>query len=389
MAKTLNRLTARFCETISKPGRYADGAGLYLSVLGNARSWLLRYQRAGKEHWHGLGSATSVSLAEARKKAQAVRDGLRAGVDPLIAKRGAVDDAGERASAMLFKEALAAYLKTRKFSNERHAAQWTSSLSMHASSIMNTDVSAISDEDVLEVLNPIWREIPETASRVRGRIEMVLEWATAAKHRTGDNPARWSGHLKILLGGARPKSSVKHHTAMDYREMPDLMMRLRAMDGSGARALEVLILTAARTSEVLGMQPEEIDERKALWTVPPERMKARRAHLVPLSPRALEIVHEARGHFELSGEAMRRCLQRLGLTVTVHGFRSSFKQWATEVAGAPWEVTEAALAHTLGSEVAQAYYRTAQMLDRRRPLMLQWAAYCESTTKKRGPSRSR
>lgn len=377
-------LTARKVQT-AKPGKYSDGGNLYLIVSETgARKWVLRFTWRGKAKEMGLGSAASVPLAHAREKAAGARRKIAQGLNPIEERKrdGGIPTFGEMANEV--RAALSA-----GFRNEKHKAQWKSTLATYAAPLASKPVDTVATDDVLAVLKPIWQAKAETASRLRGRIEKVLDAAKAKGFRDGENPARWRGHLDHLL----PKPSKLergHHAAMPYEDVAALMGDLRQREALAARALEFCILTAARSGEVLGLRWSELDLDKALWTVPAERMKAGRVHRVPLCDRAVAIVKQlaetATGEFvfagykpgkPLSNMAMEMMLRRMKVdNVTVHGFRSSFRDWAGNVSSFPREVVETALAHVIGDKAEQAY-RRSDALEKRRKLMCAWESYCQ------------
>ena len=383
--RTLNRLSATQVAKLKAPGRHSDGGGLYLFIDDSGRRrWIFMYTRAGKRTELGLGSARDLSLANARSEAAAFRAILASGGDPKAerAKFESVPTFGE--SADTYVEAM-----RPSWRNEKHAAQWVMTLTRYAEPIRGKPVDEITTQDVLDVLQPLWQRTPETAERLRGRIENVLDAAKARGHRSGENPARWRGHLDQLLP-KRQRLSRGHHKALTYEALPSFMAVLRGRDAVAARALEFLILNAARSGEVLGAQANEIDLEKRVWTIPPERMKAGREHRVPLSPRAIEIVKAmqelGRPPFlfpgpkpkaPLSSMAMAMLLRRMKSDVTVHGFRSTFRDWASETTSFPHEVCEMALAHTIANK-AEAAYRRGDLFEKRRKLMEAWAGYCAS-----------
>lgn len=391
--RAINRLSARSVVTLTKPGYHADGSGLYLQVSeSGTKSWIFRYTLKGKAREMGLGALHTVGLAKAREQAQAAREALQQGLDP-IAQRDAAR--ATRESVPTFRVAAAAYIEQLRPSwrNAKHAEQWASTLATYAHPVMgDRRVDDISTDQVLRVLEPIWTTKTETANRVRQRIEQILDWCAAKKLRPPENPARWKGHLdKILPPPARVRQ-VRHFPALPYSDMPAFMVALRKRLGVDARALEFTILTAARTSMVVGAQWAEIDGD--LWTVPADRMKARRDHVVPLCrqlrrlladlPRLGEHVFPGfKGRAHISPGTMDALLQRrMGYgTVTVHGFRSTFKDWATELTAFPNLVSEAALAHVV-KDKTEAAYRRGQMLDKRRELMQAWADYCDGVALK-------
>ncbi len=353
-----NRLTALRVGKEKKPGLYSDGLGLYLQVrAGGAKSLIFRYRTNGKLRDMGLGSVTA-SLSQAREKAAACRSLRANGIDPIDAKREeSAKSRAETSRAMTFEQCAAAYIEAHRtgWKNAKHAAQWTATLATYAYPIFGTQpVATIDTSMVLKVLEPIWNTKTETASRLCGRIESVLDWARVREFRHGENPARWRGHLDHLLPKRSKVAAVKHHAALPYDEVPAFMASLHAEVGVAARALEFCILTASRTGEVLGARWTEIDKKGKVWTVPPERMKARREHRVPLSDRAMMILHQMqelpRDEFvfpggkekrPLSGMAFLMLLRRMERDdLTAHGFRSSFRDWAAERTSFPREVAE-------------------------------------------------
>lgn len=369
-----NKLTEKQAAKLSAPGIYSDGGGLYLRVRKTGgRSWLLIDTKAGKRKELALGNADLISLAEAR----ALRDG-----PTTTAKKGAP-------TFKAFSTALIDGLESG-WKNEKHRQQWRNSLATHAKRLDNVEVDKITTDDVLRVLRPIWTKIPETADRVRGRIERILNAAKAKGHISGpwQNPAIWRGHLDALLP-KKKKLARGHHAAMPYSDVPAFVASLRKRPATSARALEFLILCASRTGEVIGARWDEI--RGDVWEIPGERMKAGVDHTVTLTGRALEILDEMRGADEvfvfpslhetsLSNMAMETLLRRMDMDhVTVHGFRSSFKEFAANETEFADEISEECLAHTVGSKVRRAY-RRGEALERRRKLMEAWAAYIESSS---------
>jgi integrase len=365
-------------------GLYSDGGGLALQVSKDgARSWVFRFMLNGRERCMGLGSLNAVSLAKARQKAAGARELLADGKDPIEAKHAL------RASLapMTFTRAAEEFIAAHRsgWRSARHAMQWEASLATFAQPLIGAlPVQDINTDHVIAVLLPIWQDKHETASRLRGRIENILDWATARRFRTGDNPARWKGHLEYLLPGRA--RTIEHFAALAYAKLPSFMVALRQQDGTAARALELLILTATRLNEVLGARVEEIDLTAAVWTIGSERMKAGRAHRIPLSPSALEIIRASRRDAgfvfpgvkrgkPISKMAFALLLKRMEVDCTVHGFRSTFRDWAAERTEFPNEVIEMALAHTIRSKV-EAAYRRGDLLEKRRALMVEWAAYC-------------
>lgn len=396
-------LTERMVKQ-AKPGVLIDGDGLRLKTTRGAggksrKSWLLRVTvKGGPERELGLGSADDVSLAEARNRAREFRRLARDGVDPLALRRAErAARAAEAARAMTFRQCAEAYIAAHRagWRNAKHAAQWPSTLASYVYPVFG-EVS-VGDVDVtlvMRVLDPIWETKTETASRVRQRIEAVLNWAKARGLRTGENPAQWRGHLQNLLPPRAKVAPIQHHPAMAYDDVPALMAELGERDHLvSALALRFVILTAARTSEVLGARWDEIDLVKAEWRIPAGRMKAGREHRVPLSKQALALVRSTprsgallfpgfRPGQPLSNMVFKQLLRRLGYTeVTTHGFRSSFRDWAAEQTDTPGDVAEAALAHIVANKVEAAYRRGDQFAKRRR-LMQAWADHCTKPIKR-------
>lgn len=387
MAREINRLSARKVATLSTPGRHADGGGLYLVVAkSGAKRWVFLYRREDRLHEMGLGGLVSVPLAKAREFAAGARSCLRDGKDPIAARKEEVE------RVPTFGEMADDFIKAMKpqFRNAKHVAQWEMTLTTYAAPLRKKSVNEITTTDVLEVLKPVWLTKSETAGRLRGRIERVLDAAKAKGYRSGENPALWRGHLANLLPKRR-KLTRGHHSAMPYPEVPTFMASLREREAMAARALEFTILTAARSGETFGAKWSEIDVEAKVWTIPPERTKAARVHRVPLTPRALAILEEVasigkspdayvfpgqkRGR-PLSVMAMDMMLRRMKADVTVHGFRSSFRDWCGEATTFPREIAEAALAHVVGDETERAY-RRGDALEKRRKLMTAWASFCE------------
>lgn len=396
MARAVKKLSARSVTTLTKPGRHGDGDGLYLVIdPSGARRWLFLFRWQGKLKEMGLGGVSAVSLAEARDKAAAARKLLDAGTNPIQARKVvpvAVPTFGEFADDLV-KEI------GPGFRNAKHLWQWSHTLKTYAGPIRALTVDAVATEHVLGVLKPLWSTKQETASRLRGRIERVLDAAKAKGFIPSpwENPARWRGHLDKLLP-RRKKLQRGHHPAMPYQDVPAFIGDLRQREAVSALALEFLIFCASRTGEVIGAKWPEIDREAKIWTVPPERMKTGKEHRVPLTARALVILDEAeklktsefvfpglRKDKPLSNMAMATLLNdRMKLPdITVHGFRSSFRDWAGEATSFPREVTEAALAHTVGDEVERAY-RRGDALEKRRKLMDAWARFINSPKAKDG-----
>jgi integrase len=396
VAKRIERLSPRRVATTRQPGYYADGGGLYLQVAPTGtKSWIFRFTLNGRAREMGLGSETTFSLAEARDKARTCRQQIADGIDPIDARK-ALRAHGklEAAKSLTFKECTKAYILAHRagWSNEKHASQWENTLKTYVEPVFGTlPVQAIDTDLVMRALEPVWRTKSETATRLRGRIESILDWAKVRGLRGGDNPARWRGHLDMLLPRPSKVKTVEHHPALPYAEMPDVLAALTAQDSVGAKALEFTILTAVRTGEVIGARWSEFDLDAKLWTIPAARMKAKREHRVPLSTRALKILESmalgrksefafpgARKGMPLSNMAMLATLERMGRgDITVHGFRSSFRDWASECTNSPHEVAEMALAHAIKNK-AEASYRRGDLFDKRRKLMDAWAKHCST-----------
>ncbi len=398
MARKLERLSVKAVAAKRLPGYYADGGGLYLQVsLVDTKSWIFRFTLSGKTRDMGLGPLHTIGLADARSAAADCRKLLLNNIDPIEArKQGRVRLALEAASSKTFDECAAAYIKSKRagWKNAKHAEQWENTLETYASPVIGAlPVQTVDTALVMRVLEPIWTSKQETATRVRGRVEAVINWATTRGYRTGDNPARWRGHLQNLLANLKSRYRVDHHAALPFDEIGGFMVALRAAEGIAARALEFLILTAARTGEVIDAKPAEFDLDAKVWRIPAERMKAGREHRVPLSPRAVEIVRESfkqEGEYVFPGQdegkplsnmAMLQLLKRMDRTdITVHGFRSSFRDWAAERTSYPREVCEMALAHAVGNQV-EAAYRRGDLFEKRRRLMLEWAKHCDTVAR--------
>jgi integrase len=402
MARQQQRLTALKVSKLTKPGLYGDGGGLTLQITPTgAKSWLFRYMVAGRPFAMGLGPIHTVSLAEARQKALEARKLRLDGVNPLTAKKQSqVAAALASAKMMTFDQCAEAYILAHKASwkNAKHGEQWTNTLKTYASPVFGRlPVAEIDTGLVVKCLAPIWESKTETASRLRGRIESVLGWATTSGYRTGENPARWKGHLENLLATISKTSRTKHHPSLPWQRIGAFMAALRVREGVAARAVEFAILTACRSGEVRGARWAEFDTVGKVWTIPADRMKARREHEVPLSDAALallesmpndgEIVFAGTRGQPLSDMSLTAVLRRMngndrlvwadanGEGITVHGFRSSFRMWAAETTNYPREVAEHALAHQLPDAVERAYQRGSQFA-KRAALMAEWAAYC-------------
>jgi integrase len=392
MPRKARELSPLEVRRLIKPGRWSVGGvdGLALQVTGSsARSWVLRVQVAGKQREMGLGSFPSVTLAEAREKARAFRLQIDSGVDPIAKRLAAISAAAaERSTLKTFAKTAEAYIEQheKSWKNAKHAAQWAATLKAYANPVLGDMlVRDITPSHVIQAIEPIWATKTETASRVRSRIELVLDFAAARGLREGPNPARWRGNLDAALPKASKVAKVEHHPAVPVAEMPVFMKKLKQQAGVGARALEFVILTAARSGEVRGAIWTEIDVNAALWVVPAERMKAGREHRVPLSPEAVDLLRSQgqgkptenvfpgkRG--PLSDMSLTSVLRRMKVSATVHGFRSSFRDWVAERTAYPSEVAEMALAHAVGDKV-EAAYRRGDLLSKRAQLMRDWANY--------------
>lgn len=423
MARQVNRLSARRVATVRSPGYYADGGNLWLQVSpSGSKSWIFRFTLNGRSREMGLGSVDTFTLTEARERATDCRKQLDAGIDPIETRKAKQTQRRlEDAKSLTFAQCAERYIAAHraKWENAKHAAQWESTLATYADPFIGRlPVQAVDTDLVMRVLQqvdqddreagPLWTAKPETASRLRGRIESVLDWATTLGLRAGDNPARWRGHLENLLPPPSKIRTVRHHPSLPYAELPAFMAKLRALDGIGARALEFTVVTAARTGEVIGAEWAEFDLEAKIWTVPAERMKMKREHRVPLSPRAIELLEALKGASAsgyvfrglkrgkpLSNAAMAAVIDRMhaseiatggrgfvdpkqgGAVVVPHGFRSTFSDWVAERTAFPWEVREAALAHVKGDKVEAAYQR-GDLFEKRQRLMNEWARYCGS-----------
>jgi integrase len=385
------QLNAKRVATLSRrPGRYHDGHGLILVVVNSSNaSWQLRYQRNGRERWLGLGPLHTVTLKDARERARAARLQLLDGIDPIDVRRA---ERAKASQAVTFKAAAEAYnaLHEPKWRNAKHRRQFLASLACYAYPVLgDMKVSTIDTAAVLRVVEPIWLSKTETANRVRGRIESILDWATVRGHRVGDNPARWKGHLAGVLPAPGAVARRSHYPALPWAQIAAFMAELRTREDIPARALEFTILTAARTGEVIGARWSEINLETATWIIPASRMKSRREHRVPLSSRAVELLSGlyreqgnaytfigARTKAALGNMAMPDVLQQMQRNeVTVHGFRSTFRDWAAEATAYPNHVVEQALAHTIGNAV-EAAYRRGDLFEKRRYLMNDWAQFC-------------
>jgi integrase len=376
------------------PGYYSDGGGLFLQIsrFGTA-SWVFRYRVAGRLREMGLGSLDTIGLADARERARKAREQRLDGLDPIeLRKTARLSARLDTAKADTFKDCAKRYIGAHQPSwrNPKHAAQWGSTLESYVYPVFgDLAVQAVDVGLVLKAIEPIWTKKPETASRVRGRIESILDWATARGYRQGENPARWRGHLENLLPASSKVRRVEHHAALPYPEIGAFIAELQQQEGISARALEFAILTAARTGEVIGARWDEINIAERLWTIPADRMKAGKEHRVPLSDAVLAIVEKMaesrQGDFvfpggnvgrPLSNMAFLMLLRRMGRDdLTAHGFRSSFRDWAAERTNFPAEVAEMALAHAVSDKV-EAAYRRGDLFQKRRQLAEAWAKFC-------------
>jgi len=402
--RKLQRLSAKQVLSKLTAGMHPDGNGLYLQVAsGLTKSWVLRYKRAGKSRYMGLGSCELFSLAEARTRAQDARRLLADGIDPLSERKASrAAHALETAKSRAFDDCAAAYIKAHRagWKNPKHVEQWENTLATYVTPIFGRlSIADIDTGLVLRALEPIWKEKNETATRLRGRIQRIIDWATTRGYRKGENPARWRGHLEHNLPNISRRQRTRHYPALPFGELPKFMAALRKQEGEAARALEYLILNASRTNEIITAEPAEVDLKSAVWVAPAEHMKRERDHRAPLSQAALAIVRErlgpdrphlfaGRGVGEpLSNGAMAAVVRQMckernwidptsGRRITVHGFRSSFRDWAAERTSYPSEVCEMALAHAV-SDAVEAAYRRGDLFEKRRRLMTEWARFCE------------
>lgn len=385
MARTLNKLSDASVKATKEPGRYSDGGGLYLNVAAaGTKSWLFMWSPpGGRRREMGLGAYPLITLAKARAKAGEARQAVADGQDPIAEK--------SKEAEPTFGDCADRYITSIKseWRNAKHEYQWKQTLGDdYCKAIRSKRVSLIGTEEVLKVLTPIWNDKNETASRLRGRIERVLEFAKVKGWRSGENPAAWRGNLRNLLP-KRQKLQRGHLSAMSYEQVPAFMVRLAGAEAMAARCLELVILTAVRSGEAIGARWSEIDLDKALWTIPKERMKAGEEHAVPLPVKAVTLLRQLaevrRGEFvfptaddpkkPLSNMSMLMLLRRMEVTgITVHGFRSAFRDWCGDATSFPREIAEGALAHKVGNEVERAYRRT-DALAKRRKLMQAWADY--------------
>jgi integrase len=402
MARTTERLTALKVDRLVKakakarrPGWYHDGHGLYLQIAEGGASWVYRYMLNGRARWMGLGSAVdAITLAEARERAREARKLLVDRVDPIERRHSEL--AAQRvagATTMSFQECADAFIASHEagWSSAVHRRQWKNSLAKHVYPVIgDLPVHAIDTKLVMKVVEPLWKSKVETASRIRGRIEGILDWAKVRGYRAGENPGRWRGHLEHQLPARRKVRRVEHFAAIPFGEIPGFMAELRRQDGVAARAVEFAILTAARSGETRYAQWSEFNLLDKVWVLPPERMKAQREHRVPLSARALAILQEMQAHRiaddgfvfpggkvgrPLADTVLLRLLQRIRRGLTLHGFRSTFSDWAHECTSYSNHVIEQALAHAVGNAVERAY-RRGDLFEKRRRLMDAWAEFC-------------
>jgi integrase len=388
---------------LRKPGYHSDGNGLYLQVSPTGtKSWVFRYMLRGRAREMGLGPEYAIPLAEARLAAIEQRRLLLDGIDPIEARKARLGKlALQESRSITFSQCAAAYIETHQaaWKNAKHIDQWKNTIKQYCEPIFGAvPVADVDTPLVVRALEPIWTTKSETAGRLRGRIENILDWATVRQYRAGDNPARWRGHLDKLLAKIQRTKRIQHHPALPHEEIAAFVAELKKQDGDAALALEFLILNVARTGEVIAARPEEFDYTKRLWVIPGNRMKSGKEHRIPLTPRTMEIAKSrAAGEFlfpgrkpqkPMSNMAMLQLLERMGRTdITVHGFRTTFRTWAAERTNYPRELCEMALAHAVGNEVEQAYQRS-DLFEKRRELMAAWADYVAGKTGKVIPLRS-
>ncbi|RQO54421.1 integrase [Paucibacter sp. KBW04] len=393
MPRKAKELSPLSVGRLTQPGHHAVGgvAGLYLYVVeSGSRSWVLRAMVGTKRRHIGLGGFPDVPLAQAKERARRARDEIAQGIDPIERRKEAASHLRARqATAITFKTAAENYVSAHgeAWKSAKHLAQWNGTLNNYAHPVIgDLLIQDIGQEHVLKILEPIWKSKTETASRLRGRLEAVLDWATVRKYRTGDNPARWKGHLDKLLAAPGKIQKVEHFRALPIDAMPEFMRALREREGTAARALEFTILTAARSGEVRGASWAEIDKSAKVWTIPAERMKAGKEHRVPLTDEVLrligripriensEYIFPGPSGAQLSDMALIQVLRRMKANAVPHGFRSTFRDWAGERTNHPREVAEQALAHVLENKV-EAAYRRGDALEKRRALMLDWESF--------------
>lgn len=396
MAQAINRLSAAAIKNARKDGLYADGNGLYLQVSKTGtKSWSFRFTLNGKARQMGLGPLNELGLKDARDEAIGCRALLRDGIDPIEdreARRSAAQ--AETAKVQTFKYCAREYIRGQSsaWKNVKHGKQWTRTLETYVyPTIGALPVDKVDTPLIVQILTPIWHTKTETASRVRGRIESILDWAAVSGFRQGENPARWRGHLDKMFPKRSRVKPVKHYPSLPYPEMPKFMEALTTEEGHTITAFTFAVLTASRTGEVIGARWDEFDLQRKIWTIPAERMKAKKEHRVALSDKALELIQSLPVHGDspyvfpgrrvkkpMSNMAFIQILKRLGYShVTPHGFRSTFRDWVSEATGYPSEVAEMALAHSVSDKV-EAAYRRGDLLQKRFNLMDDWAGYCHS-----------
>ena len=398
MAREMHRLDALTVKRLDKRGLHADGGGLYLQISQfDTKAWIFRFTMSGRSRQMGLGPLHTVTLAEARQEAELCRKLVRSGIDPIEQRKLEKSKALVSAiKVMTFKECGERYLNAHDaaWTNFKHAAQWRSTLSTYVYPIFgDLPVQEVDTGLVLRVLEPIWSTKTETASRIRGRIESILDWASARGHRSGENPARWRGHLDKLMPAKTKVQKVKHHEALPFDEIGAFMAELRERTAVSARGLEFLIFTAGRTSEITNATWDEIDLNKKTWIIGGSRMKLKKEHRVPLSDDAINLLNKmselkqseyifpgSKKNSPLSNMAFLQLLKRMNRhEYTGHGFRSTFRDWAAECTSYQSEVVEMALAHAIGNKV-EAAYRRGDLFEKRRHLMNDWAKYCRSSS---------
>lgn len=402
MGRKANELSPLEVSRLKSPGLHFVGsvAGLALHVkVTGARSWILRATIGEKRRDIGLGGFPDVTFASAKDRARIAREKIGAGIDPIVekqAKKSALIAADGQ--SITFERAAELFVKAKEaeWSNIKHAAQWRATLKAYAFPVVgNILVRDVALPHILAILEPIWITKTETASRLRGRLENILDWAKGRDYRIGDNPARWRGHLEHQLAKPSKVAKVEHHSALPYTEIGDFMTALKKYDGMGARALEIAILTATRSGEVRGALWSEIDLNTAIWTIPAERMKAKKEHRIPLAVAAVTLLKAlpridselvfpgTKNGRPISDMTMSAVIKRMGMDIVPHGFRSTFRDWAAERTNYPRDVAEMALAHAIGDKV-EAAYRRGDLFEKRRRMMAEWAAFCAAPSVKSG-----